>query len=354
MCNIRAYRHAGCGHTAQKCLSTCRGTYASPHCPRVPRCVHPGPSLVIHVNKSCRACQHQAVCDAWTRKIDDLKEKRDSLQSLLQEMGCAEADAWGCDEDDGLSFGDIAGSADTPFVGDGATCPGDCGGWCLSKSCPSKPKPISKKQPPREELCCNWLDPPSLRNEQRRLSNEIQRLQGEAEKDMWETQPQLPTEPNGFRKLKRRRTGPKVDGKSPLRIVTSSEDLKTPPPLEHSSSADSNESFCSSASSDNASTISNISVPTPTDSPDRSPPRSPTDNVPSPTFAQLKGIKTSSTCPLTQLALAMAGKKENRRSAPPAISNKWVRGLKRMSLQEPKKIVADDGADDLLPAWNDA
>lgn len=269
-----------CGHTSNKRLSTCRGTYPQLYNARFPRCNAPGPSLIMSYDTSCLPCQHKDFVAEWEDRLDKVRERRDLLHCALGEEESS-GDCLTGEAAYSLSPDYAAESNGTPHFAmegaeDASPCEGDCNGWCSDSDCLSKPR--AKKHDPSKRstvdaITSNWLDTASLRNECNNLTCELADLQAAYEQAAWQSWNETSSRGTSMFECRKRGrfTGPKVNCNSPLRKSTSTDEIQDPSPLRKLSPTGSTSSgtIALTEGSDNASTISTFSVRTPRGPEDR-------------------------------------------------------------------------------------
>ena len=187
MCNKRALRH-GCGHIMSRTISNCRGTYAQPDS-SAPLC-HASPSLMVTVDEDCHTCQYKSFRRGWESRIADAQDNFRTAGRLSS----------GFQDNSSSSFGsEFDGASDAGFPSDAV---------------------LFKRQSQIAEA-------------------EVTRLRRQYERELWSKwssfmSPRESGPPSASKKRRQRAvSNPRFPGSSPLKAVTSSDDLPSPLPNPH-------------------------------------------------------------------------------------------------------------------------
>lgn len=177
MCKLRTYRHK-CGHITHRPISTCRFTFAS----NARALCQAGPELTISLPDDCRACLYQAFCDTWEDRIADARSRQSNARMQLRDIMLQEPE-------DEHAWGGFHDGTETH------ACYTDCAD--------------------------------SARRKRDECDHEVETLWAKYQREQWAhwrplvTGPNHNTESPNKQRLRRRRTGSRCSGDSPLRHVTS-------------------------------------------------------------------------------------------------------------------------------------
>lgn len=315
MCKIYGYRFH-CNHTQYRVLSSCRGTFASPANPNLPRCIPAAPSVVLHLDDACRDCGHSNFCAGWEERIDALKTRRNVLTEVLDELDESEDlwhnDSWYLDAESQ----DEAEHKDDYF----SVTPQQ---W--RSRWPSAPQQVK---------AAGDFDAESARIERDRLDEELRHSEATYYQQAWEHwhsftsgSKQSEWAKRNQRASKRRKTRPRIAGGSPLSTVTHADDLPTPARQTSEIAPESPPS----ESSDDESTLTAPSVPSPRDS-----------------------FTSATALILSFLTMDDGGRCKPRRPRLDATVD-WVKDVQNIKPSCDARVVQDEGEHgDLFPAWDNA
>lgn len=223
MCKIHGFRY-GCGHTTYRILSSCRGTYASLASPQSPRCV-PSASLVLRIESICNECRYSHFCHEWQGRIDEVKQRRDTANSILNESGSPN-DLWGSDWHDSddcdaeIGWQESTSEASIYHVDHSASIQSEA------------PITTALQQTVDLEVRHSLCDFTAVRCERDLLNAELERLQAEYNAEAWESWGSVSGGANEdawsrttSNTCRPRKISPREVGKSPLSSVTNIVDL---------------------------------------------------------------------------------------------------------------------------------